>query len=357
MLRRRYSVPTISSVLPAPSNLTATVVSSTAINLAWTDNSSTETSIRIERGTDGVVFVEIDSVGPNITTYGDTGLTAGTLYYYRVRARAGAVDSSYSNIASATTWESEVQAYITAFSISDTTEINATDVFIKGLKSNSIYTKIVFLNLRSPTSQAAALGDFISLTSSTAVNSPTWGANGFTYDGVTNYLNSGFNPSTNGVITLNSCSIGFYVRSGTAAIKILAGCNNSVNGNPIRIALSTTTNFQMRCTSNGAGAIGNGTIGAFTGLFSGSRVSSTDIRVFQNGAQIGSTAVTANANVLCNLNMYVGTNNNNGAASSFIAAQECFFYVAIGLTTSEMATLYTLTQTLQTNIVAGGRQV
>ncbi len=92
------------TTLPGPpSNLTATAVSSSQINLAWTDNSSNETGFKIERSTDGTNFGQIATVGSNVTSYSNTGLTASTLFYYRVRANNAAGDSNFSNTANATT--------------------------------------------------------------------------------------------------------------------------------------------------------------------------------------------------------------------------------------------------------------
>jgi hypothetical protein len=88
----------------APMLLNATTVSSTQINLSWTENSSNETWFRIERKTGaGGAWALIDSVGANVTTYSDTGLSASTQYYYRVKASNAGGDSAYSNEASATT--------------------------------------------------------------------------------------------------------------------------------------------------------------------------------------------------------------------------------------------------------------
>src|SRR5439155_11761050 len=42
----------------------------------------------------------ITTVTASVTTYKDTGLTASTTYYYRVRANNPAGDSGYSNVAS-----------------------------------------------------------------------------------------------------------------------------------------------------------------------------------------------------------------------------------------------------------------
>ncbi len=87
-----------------PSKLSATAASCSQINLSWTDNSNNETGFKIERKT-GVSgsWSQIATVGANITSYSNTGLTGNTTYYYRVRAYNAAGDSSYSNEANATT--------------------------------------------------------------------------------------------------------------------------------------------------------------------------------------------------------------------------------------------------------------
>jgi hypothetical protein len=95
-----YPVP----VPNVPSNLTATAVSATQINLAWQDNSTDETGFRIERKTGaGGTYGEIATVGMNVQSYPDSGLTPSTTYYYRVRAYNDGGNSTYSNEANATT--------------------------------------------------------------------------------------------------------------------------------------------------------------------------------------------------------------------------------------------------------------
>jgi subtilisin family serine protease len=89
----------------APTGLTATAAGQTQINLAWTDNSNNEDRFKIERCTGAGCsnFAQIATVGPNVTTYDNTGLSPGTSYSYRVLANNGGGDSPYSNLASATT--------------------------------------------------------------------------------------------------------------------------------------------------------------------------------------------------------------------------------------------------------------
>jgi hypothetical protein len=88
----------------APSSLTASAVSSSQVNLSWADNASNETGFKIERKTgSGGAWGQVATVGANVTAWSDSGLSASTTYFYRVRANNSAGDSAYSNEASATT--------------------------------------------------------------------------------------------------------------------------------------------------------------------------------------------------------------------------------------------------------------
>jgi len=94
----RAAVPT------APTNLIATAISPGQVNLTWTDNSSDELSFLIERKTGSAgTFAQIASVSTNVVTFGDTGLTASTTYFYRVRASNASGNSAYTNQGSVTT--------------------------------------------------------------------------------------------------------------------------------------------------------------------------------------------------------------------------------------------------------------
>lgn len=86
----------------APSDMGAAANGSSAISLSWTDNSSDETGFKVERSTDGSTWSQIATVGAGVTSYTDTGLAGGTLYYYRVRAYNDNGNSAYSNTANAT---------------------------------------------------------------------------------------------------------------------------------------------------------------------------------------------------------------------------------------------------------------
>jgi hypothetical protein len=89
----------------APTNLSATPVSPTQIDLAWTDNSNNETGFVIEYApisNFAAALTTID-VGSDATSYSVSGLMSGTTYWFRVRATNAGLESSNSNVASATT--------------------------------------------------------------------------------------------------------------------------------------------------------------------------------------------------------------------------------------------------------------
>ena len=87
----------------APTNLAATAASSSQIKLSWTNTSTTQTGVKVERSTDNVSFTQIAVAGATAVSYPDSGLSASTTYYYQVRATNPSGDSPYSNTASATT--------------------------------------------------------------------------------------------------------------------------------------------------------------------------------------------------------------------------------------------------------------
>jgi hypothetical protein len=80
----------------APSDLAAGFGAG-QVDLSWMDNSNNETGFRIERATGAGAFVEIGTVGANVTIFQDTSVQSATTYSYRVIAFDGTGDSLPSN--------------------------------------------------------------------------------------------------------------------------------------------------------------------------------------------------------------------------------------------------------------------
>jgi hypothetical protein len=79
--------PVDSYTLPAaPSALSATAVSSSEVDLAWTNNSIYATGINVLRSTDGVNFTSLGTIDPSQVGYVDTNLLPNTHYWYEIAA-------------------------------------------------------------------------------------------------------------------------------------------------------------------------------------------------------------------------------------------------------------------------------
>jgi len=89
----------------APTNLSATSLSRSSISLKWTNTTTNQTEVRIERcrGSGCTNFAQVAVMAGTATTFSDSGLASRTTYTYRVRAHNATGDSPYSNAASART--------------------------------------------------------------------------------------------------------------------------------------------------------------------------------------------------------------------------------------------------------------
>ena len=90
----------------APSNLTASAVSTSQINLSWADNSNNESGFIVSYSTSssfasGVTTLPVTAQNMNSSMV--TGLASSTLYYFRVLASNSAGSSPFSATVSATT--------------------------------------------------------------------------------------------------------------------------------------------------------------------------------------------------------------------------------------------------------------
>jgi hypothetical protein len=90
--------------LAAPTGLAATPVSSSQVNLNWTNNATLAIGEVLQRSTSSTFTSPTEVALPASTqTYSDTGLAAGTTYWYRVKAVSSTESSPWSASVSATT--------------------------------------------------------------------------------------------------------------------------------------------------------------------------------------------------------------------------------------------------------------
>ncbi|MFN7141186.1 MAG: fibronectin type III domain-containing protein, partial [Limisphaerales bacterium] len=138
---------TTSTTPAAPSGLTTKAVRATRIDLNWLDNSGNETGFVISRSTTaGGPYTQIGTVGANVTSYANTGLTANTTYYYVVRATNSVGTSVNSAEANATTMETDLLIDNKSAVVSGTwsvgtsaTDKYGTDYLFKGQGTGTAY--------------------------------------------------------------------------------------------------------------------------------------------------------------------------------------------------------------------------
>jgi fibronectin type 3 domain-containing protein len=86
----------------APTGAHTTLVSTTEIDLAWTDNATNAAGYNFLRSVNGGAYTQIATLGASAASYDDTTLTAGTSYSYEVDAfNVGGV-SAFNTVASTT---------------------------------------------------------------------------------------------------------------------------------------------------------------------------------------------------------------------------------------------------------------
>ncbi|MBI5739256.1 MAG: DUF2341 domain-containing protein [Nitrospirae bacterium] len=126
------SVSSAATTITPPSGLAASAINTTQINLAWTDNTVSETGFRIERcsGADCGDFAEIATAGANAVAYQDSSVCNSTSYSYRVRAYKTSPSwySDYGSTAAEATATSPAPGSFTATAVTDNqTDLSWTD--------------------------------------------------------------------------------------------------------------------------------------------------------------------------------------------------------------------------------------
>lgn len=177
------------------------------------------------------------------------------------------------------------------------------DNVILALKAAGAWTKLdAFYLMAAADNQAARRNWIQDAYNLTAVSGPTFVADrGYTGDGLTSYLDSGFNPTTapSPKFTLDSASVGAWVRTDVSEDKSEAGNGNAfVRG---RRGATLLPGYRANDTTTRNG----NAIADSLGLTAWSRFGAASITVYKNGV-VNATAVFASV-ALSNSNFFVGS--------------------------------------------------
>ena len=89
--------------LSTPINVTATAVSTSEIDLAWSNSASGATAVELWKSSDGLTFSLLATLPTSATSYSDVSLPEATEYAYEVRATASSGTSAFTTLVPQTT--------------------------------------------------------------------------------------------------------------------------------------------------------------------------------------------------------------------------------------------------------------
>lgn len=335
-----------------PSALTLTVDSDTQITLSWTNNGTGYDDIRIERGTDGVSYAEIYTALASATSYINTGLTANTVYYYRIRYKKDTNYSAYSS-GFATTFQTEMGLYITGLT---TPLSNGQKVLLNGfvtsLKEGMGITNLsdvfdVLYVLGGETSESSLKNLVKNAHHGTLQGTPNpafTAGTGFVSDGSNGYIDTHYNPVTEGDnFTLADGAVGFYSETNAANDNYVELGNHGADSNYLY--------FQAKVAAGGAVGALNGTlahtfsgslVASTIGLFITTRdgLLSTDNLMYLNKGVPPDDNTGGAADGLSNNNIYVLCYNGNGTPTAFTLRRLSLVFFTKHLTTQMRDVIY-----------------
>jgi Ni/Co efflux regulator RcnB len=166
---------------------------------------------------------------------------------------------------------------------------------------------------------------------------------GYAGDGTEDYLDTQWNPSTNGVqFTLNSATLGIYVNAGTdtATDNTIMGTWDGTNG--LWVGVRRTGDTIGGRMNSAVGGVGGGVITTRYGLTAQSRVDSNNQNAYRNGALISSN--TAASSAVANLRLYLLARRDTGQAWAFVDNRVAFAFAGGSLTDAQHAALYNIVQ-------------
>ena len=194
---------------------------------------------------------------------------------------------------------------------------------IVGLKNDGNWAELDVLVLLAAADSQAALLDCKNLQDGAEALAPAFVADrGYTSDGVTSYINTQFNPSTQGVqYTQNNASFGFYMRTDVSEGKTDMGLFSAGDTENLINSSNGVGLFQATINSD---TIFSVAIANSLGLSAVRRTTNNLEEGFKNGVSIGTQADTSQA--LINDNFYSLCRNNVGIGAEFFSTKQNAMY-------------------------------
>jgi len=339
-----------------PANTVAPVISGTGV-VGQTLSCSTGTWTGIPAPTYSYQWVRGMSDIPGATSSNYTLVQADATFVItcQVTATNVAGSASVTSSNSLVIDDADAQAFITAASITDTTQQNAINTLVVDLKGYGVWTKMKAIypfvggtatthkfNLKDPRDLDVAFRLVFN-------GGWTHSSTGATPNGTNGFANTYLNPSL--LLTLSSASLSFYSRStnvfssvqcdiGVDETSLSTGFNLTQKINPANNAYHGRA-YKQLLTNVDANNI--------AGLHIVNRSTLNSLKYFRNGNLI-QTNTTTELGPIPNYNIFIGSLNQNNVAANFSNRECAFSSIGDGLTDTEASNLYLAVQVFNTTL-------
>lgn len=243
-------------------------------------------------------------------------------------------------------YDADALRFFAAAGITNGVQKNAVNAMVRALKNASLWTTFFALYPfvgGSATAHAQNLAS--ALYPITWTNAPTQDANGVTGNGTTQY---GTCIGLTGTIIGALHGLTVYVRtpsSGGGGNQPYCGCSDAT---AVYYDVNYVSSVQNSWRSgNVATGVILETAAARTGCISSSRVSTTDFRAFDDGAQVGSTNTTSDTGTPPTVDLGVLMRNDNGTPTTLSNGNIALLAAHAGLTAAQIATFHSIIEAYQ----------
>ena len=214
------------------------------------------------------------------------------------------------------------------------------NLLVGTVNGTNVFSKLDYLHRYACEDGGNALIDMVQVIPYTAspINNPVFTVDRqFATDGVSSYVDTGYNPLTAARWTVGSACFGIWCRDNVARDPSAAGfLNGSLVGTLIAPWQVTNNTIAIRANEATGGATAPGSVSTSVGHTAVNRADATSsgLQIWRNGALIPSTSAAATA--IANGNLRCGSVDN----TRFQQRSFAFSHGGPSLTPNEMADLY-----------------
>ena len=259
-------------------------------------------------------------------------------------ARTGILASSGGSM------DADALAFITAATITDSTQKSAVNQLVKDLKTANVWAKMKAVypfvggtaashrfNLKAPTTNNSDFYlDFI--------GGVTHSSTGVKFNGSTGYADTKLIPFND--LTSDNTHHSVYSRSAWSVSAIMGGCNDSNFPNRYVFMSNPNATTLNNIIYNNTSNIFSATIVNTQGLMMGNRTAIDNVNVWKNGVKVlGDTLNGLTDRPI--IKYYIGARNNELTASDFDNKEYAFYTIGNGLSDAEALAFYNAVNSFQ----------